>query len=372
MILARPDLVHLPAGGPYLATHSAGCIPKTALPIAQQHYFEPWVALGGDAWPKWLSGLDDYRELLASLLGGNAADYCPQPNLSAGLSKLLPALPRPTTDKNVWIATEETFPSLGFAMQMSERWGYKIRFIPRERDPAELETWIDAMLPDVCGALVMHVHSNTGVVAPVIEIAKLCAERGLFSLIDVAQSAGILPLDVEAIGADVVLGSCIKWLCGGPGAGFMWIRPTLIDKLEPADVGWFSHSDPFEFDIRSFRYAIDARRFMGGTPAVAPYIIATAGLRLLAEFEVERAFSHNRLLMSYFLDSAPATIRAAARLNRIGGTLCVEVGKQIDTVRAALTTAGVRFDCRGSVVRISFHLYNTIDDAILAARAWPR
>jgi kynureninase len=362
----------VPGPGPYLLTHSVGAMPRTAMHAVYAGFLDPWIQQGGEAWPAWLRGIDDFCGALAALLGGRHTEYCPQPNLSAALAKLLPAFPRPSAGKIVWIATEETFPSLGFVMQLSGGLGYELRLVPQTADPSELQTWVEALTPDVYGALITHVHSNAGTVTPVAEVTRLCRERGIWSIVDVAQSAGILPLSVEALGADAVLGSCVKWLGGGPGAGFLWLRAGLIAKLHPVDVGWFSHADPFEMDIHSFRYAEDARRFWGGTPSVAPYVVATAGLRLLGSIGIEAVLAHNRALIHAFLDAAPPSLRDLVTLDRRGGTLCIPVGERLAAVRAALEAAQVRFDCRGSVVRISFHLCNSMDDAVLTGHTWPR
>src|SRR5258707_405115 len=117
-----------------------------------------------------------------------------------------------------------------------------------------------------------------------------------------------------ALGADVVLGSCVRWLCGGRVAGFWWLGPGLMRQLKPVDVGWFSHADPFEMDIHSFRYADDARRFWGGTPSVAPYAIATAGLELLGAVGIEAVLAHNRALIDAFLQAAPHRVPVGVRL----------------------------------------------------------
>ena len=218
---------------------------------------------GGGAWDSWLKAIQGFRDSLAFLLGGNAADYCAQANLSSGLAKLLPALPEPPNSRAVLLAAEDSFPSLAFVLQHARRSGFVARLIPHAHDPSIEETWADALTSDVAATLVTHVHSNTGAVAPVAKIAALCRERGIRCIVDIAQSAGILPLSLAELGADVVLGSCVKWLCGGPGAGFMWINPALVEELAPPDVGWFSHADPFECDVHSFRYATDARRFWG-------------------------------------------------------------------------------------------------------------
>lgn len=349
--------------------HSVGCLPTRTAAAIQQHYLQPWQLQGGDAWPAWLSSIDEFKETLAVLFGGQAADYCPQANLSSGLAKLLPALPR-RPGRTVLLAAEDSFPSMAFVLQQARETGYETRLIPRAHDPSNIGTWGAALTPEIAAALVTHVHSNTGIVAPVVDIAALCRERGIYSVVDVAQSAGILPVSVMDFAADVLLGSCVKWLCGGPGAGFMWIRPSLLSRLAPTDVGWFSHGDPFEFDVRSFRYADDARRFWGGTPSVAPYVVATVGLRTIADIGVDEIRAHNRELMQVFRGELPVQWRDQVDLERIGGTVCMALGDAREEILSSLRANAVRADSRGSVVRLSFHIYNTGAEAAYVARSW--
>jgi len=356
-----------PGPGPYVLTHSVGCLPRAAHGALEAGYLEPWARRGGNAWPAWLERIDDFRAALALLLGGAAADYCPQGNLSSGLAKVLSALP-PHPRRTVLLAAEESFPSLGFVLDRAARRGWTARFAPHRPDDAE--AWCAALTDDVRAVLVTHVHSNSGRVAPVAEIARRCAQRDILCIVDVAQSAGILPLDLPALGADVVLGSCVKWLCGGPGAGFLWIRSDLAAKLEPDDVGWFSHADPFEMDIHSFRYAPDARRFWGGTPSVASYVMAAASLRVIARIGVDAILAHNRRLIAAFSEALPAAWRARLPSWPTGGTLCIPLGDHQPAITAALAAAGISFDCRGDVVRISFHACNTAGEAVQVAHAW--
>jgi kynureninase len=363
------DQFQVPGPGAYALTHSVGCLPKRCAGALQANFLQPWQMLGGDAWPAWLAAIEGFRASLADLLGGSPADYCPQANLSSGLAKLLPALRR-SKQRTVLLAAEDSFPSLAFVLERAGRHGFNVRLMPRARDPSELTSWADALSSDVALALVTHVHSNSGAVAPAAKIAALCRDRGIFSVLDVAQSAGILPVSIPGLGADVVLGSCIKWLCGGPGAGFLWIDPALIQRLEPPDVGWFSHADPFEFDVHSFEYAPDARRFWGGTPSVLPYTIAAESIRVLTDIGVAAVRSHNLELMNIFRTELPAAWRAGIALERIGGTLCLPLGEARPRVARALAANGVRVDYRGPVVRLSFHIYNTAAEAADIAHCW--
>ncbi len=360
----------VPGSGPYLLTHSVGCLPQGARDALESGFLQPWVERGGNAWPEWLDEMERFRAALAQLLGGTAAEYCPQGNLSSGLAKLLTALPAASAGKRVLLAAEDSFPSLGFVLQQAQRHGFETRLVPRTQLPDDIRTWSDALDADVRLALVTHVHSNTGRVAPIADIAKLCRERDILCVVDVAQSAGILPLNVSTLDADVVLGSCIKWLCGGPGAGYMWIRTALLPTLQPVDVGWFSHENPFEMDIHSFRYAGDARRFWGGTPSVAPFVVAAASLRHIHSLGVANILAHNRRLLQAFREALPPGWRARLPAWPAGGTLCVALGPDFDEVTRALRTCGAQFDTRGDVIRLSFHACNPEDDALRVARAW--
>ncbi len=367
--LSCRERFHVPEGGPYALSHSVGCLPKSAYQALETGYLEPWRTSGGNAWPAWLDTIENFRLALARLVGGRAADYCPQSNLSSGLSKLLPALPQ-RTHRSVLLAHETAFPSLAYVLGRADRHGYRCRVIPGNEDPTDPDVWKRALTGDVAAALVTHVHSTTGLRVPVREISTLCHERSISCILDVAQSAGVIPFYVPDTGADVVLGSCVKWLCGGAGAGYMWVRPELVSMLEPVDVGWFSHAHPFEFDIHEFEYAPDARRFWGGTPSVAPYALATEGLKLIAELGVDTIYAHNRALAQLFLERVPGRWRETINLDRIGGTLCIELGDAFDRVTNGLRQMRAYFDTRDRAVRISFHAYNERRDAEQLAEAF--
>jgi len=364
------SLFHVPGPGPYALTHSAGCLPRSAADALRTHYVEPWQQRGGDAWPEWLAHTDGFRAALAALLGGEPADWCPQPNVSAALTRLLGALPPADPARSVWLLHEDAFPSVGFVLQALQRHGHRLRLIPRDHDPGLPETWTHAIGTEVRGIVLTHVHSNTGRVTPVATVARHCRALGVLSIVDVAQSAGILPWTIDGLQADAVIGSCIKWLCGGPGAGFMWLRPELCSQLDPVDVGWFSHADPFEFDIHHYQHAADARRFWGGTPDVAPLVIAAQSLRELHSIGTEAILAHNRGLMDVFRGAVPAQWRAAIRTEGMGGTLCLPAGSDAAPISERLRAAGVRHDRRGATLRISFHLCNDARDAEQVASAF--
>lgn len=356
----------LPEGGPYLLAHAAGALPVSTQSDFAAGYFEPWAQGGNGAWGAWLGHIDGFRNALSTLLGGHMRDFCPKPNLSAALFSVLSGLKK-NDKKNVILASAHMFASLGFVAQKAKALGFELRLLNETLDPSGAAVWINAMSDDVCVIIAMHVHSNNGLVSPVQTLCDNAREKGIFSIIDVAQSAGVMPITLNDWRADVVIGSCLKWLCGGPGAGFMWVNPNIINDLTPIDIGWFSHENPFEFDIGEFRYAPDALRFWGGTPSIAPYIIATTGVNLINEIGVDKIHTHNRALTNYVCDNADEHWRPQLDLKQKGGTMCIKAGEQCAAISAKLNAYNCHFDTRSDVVRLSFHLWNDENDAKIVA-----
>lgn len=346
-------------GNPYLLSHSVGLLSKRGAATLEDAYIAPWKSRGGDAWPVWLQIIDDFRAELAKLLGGDASCFCPQPNLSAAFVKYLLSLPSLGRAHCV-LMHRDAFPSMGFAVEALRDFGVTLEFLPAGSDPCAMETWVSALEPHHDIVLITHVHSNTGAVSPVADIIDVCRKRNVRSVVDVAQSAGILPIDLKNWSANMVMGSCVKWLCGGPGAGFIWVNETDLGALKPRDVGWFSHEDPFEFDITSFRYAEDAMRFWGGTPSIAPYAAALGGLQTLNEIGETVIWEHNRALLNAALEALPGCITAGIDLGKNGGTLCLSCPPgDIAGLIEALQEERIQVDCRASTMRASFHIYNT-------------
>ena len=349
--------------GIYLLSHSVGCLPTLAEKHFTENYLSSWKISGGDAWPSWLSVIDSFNLELTKLLGGNADDFCPQSNLSSGLTKYLTAMPVVKT-RNKVLMHGSAFPSMGFVVKCLEQFGYELVLIDESFSPTDLNVWQEHLTADVAATLITHVHSNTGVVSPVADIAKLCREKDIKVMVDVAQSAGIIPINLGDWNADVVFGSCVKWLCGGPGAGFMWINPATLKTLLPIDAGWFSHENPFEFDIRHFDYAASAKRFWGGTPSIAPYALAQGSLLQINQIGVDAIYAHNRLLLNTVLEAAQPWLCHNIDLANNGGTLCLSFEQSVaDKVEDKLQQLSAYIDRRNNTIRISFHIYNTLDEA---------
>ncbi|MCC2617564.1 aminotransferase class V-fold PLP-dependent enzyme [Aestuariibacter halophilus] len=353
---------HVPEGI-YLLSHSVGCQLRSAESALHAQVMKPWQQAGGDAWPAWLDGVAGFRQAIATLLNGQIEDVCPQTNLSSGFGKYLQALNLPVS-RRVILMHEDAFPSMGFVVKGLEPLGYELRLIPSQHSAVQPTAWDKYLTPDVGVALITHVHSNTGWASPIEQLVERCRQQGIRTVVDVAQSAGVLNIDVQRWQADVVLGSCVKWLCGGPGAAFMWVNPNHSDDLTPVDVGWFSHASPFEFDIHRFEAAPGALRFWGGTPSVLPYVMATPSVAWLMDLGIETVQQHNRILTRPIREVAHRRDLWLVPEEHSGGTLCVPFTEpQLAWLLPRLEQKQVRYDRRGTVLRWSLHVYNSLAQA---------
>ncbi|GAB5413659.1 MAG: aminotransferase class V-fold PLP-dependent enzyme [Congregibacter sp.] len=361
-----------PSGEGYLLNHSAGLPPLSSRDALQEGLFGPWTASDDQVWTHWMGAIAYFREQLAKVINHDAAMLCPQPSVSSGLSQILSALPTQASRKRLLIA-ERAFPSLGFVFKVAERQGFEVVMVPKEENTLDPDVWAGYLDERVHCVVFTHVHSNTSEchdITPLCELARNC---GAISVVDVAQSIGIRRVDAREWNPDFIVGSCLKWLCGGSGAGFLWVNPARVADCEPADVGWFSHRDPFEFDIHNFEYAPDALRFWGGTPSVAPALVAAHSIEALLEVGLDRIEAHNRALGALISNAAsPHVQRSPLNASERGGTVVLHCGGDQLLFTQCLTQAAVQFDERREGVRLSPHLYNTEADVTLILRCLPR
>ncbi|WP_169542430.1 aminotransferase class V-fold PLP-dependent enzyme [Sphingomonas baiyangensis] len=346
--------------GTYLLSHSVGCQPVGARAALDEALFAPWANRGGDAWPGWLATIEGFRCEVAALIGADPSGVCPQTNVSSAVAKIIHALPQ-REGRRVLLLGHEDFPSIGFVLAEAARYGWETRFLPADADPADLATWETALGDDVQAALVTHAFSNRSALLPVRDIARAVRAAGATSIVDCVQTLGVLPVDVADWGADYVVGSSVKFLCGGPGAAFLWGSADAIAAARPVDTGWFSHENPFEFDIHHFRMAGDALRFWGGTPSVAPFALAAHAIAMLREIGVDAIAEHNQALIDRLHDRwGSGHIRSATERGARGNAVLLAVHDPAAAL-ATLRARAIYADARQGAIRVAPHLYN--DDA---------
>jgi kynureninase len=184
-------------------------------------------------------------------------------------------------------------------------------------------------------------------------------------LIDTYQSAGIIPLDVKALGVDFAVGGCLKWLCGGPGNAFLYTRPDLLKTIRPSFTGWLAHQEPFAFDTDSLRPRDDAMRMMNGTPTIPAYYAAKAGLDIINEIGVDRIREKSKRMTARVLELTEENGFSSVSSRdpeRLAGTVAVQVpdGRHVSR---RLKERDYLVDYRVGVgIRVSPHFYNTLEE----------
>ncbi|MFC4699229.1 aminotransferase class V-fold PLP-dependent enzyme [Glaciecola siphonariae] len=380
------SIYHRPVGV-YALAHSVGPLCKTATSQLNEHYLEPWQTTGGDAWPHWMSQIDRFRNALSVLLNTNSADICPQPSVSIAFSQWLAALakrnkrknstkpPSPSSPKKV-IMHKDAFASLGFAVKgLCETYHLELCLIDGSAN--DLSEW-EAQLSqaDAFACLLTHAHSNTGELSNIAQLSALAHAHNVWCGVDIAQSVGIIPIDITQWSVDCVVGSSVKWLSGGPGAAFLCLASEHAEELAPDHLAWFSHENPFEFDITHFAPAKGVTRFFGGTPSIAPFILAASAIEQHVSISTSVYREHNLMLMRHFLQellqTSPQAIPAhycdllsktpsrSSQNIACSGTLCLPLPAN-DTAQK-LTQAGVKFDQREQLIRLSFSVINDVND----------
>ncbi len=211
---------------------------------------------------------------------------------------------------------------------------------------------------------VSHVLFKSGEIQDVERIVERAHEAGAHVILDAYQSAGIVPLDLTALNVDFAVGGSVKWLCGGPGNGWLYVRPDLAALLEPSYTGWQAHESPFAFE-EEMRYAAGAARFLTGTPNVPALYAATAGYDLIEEIGVERIRANSLRqtdLLIALADAAGFGVASPRDPERRGGTVTVHVD-EFPAVHKELSERQILCDFRpGAGIRIGPHYYSSDDE----------
>src|SRR5215470_5599001 len=259
-------------------------------------------------------------------------------------------------ERNRIVYEEENFPSVRYLHQAQR--GAEIVVC---RDEEEIVAAIDErtlLVP------ITHVIFKTGRIQDVQPIVERAHEVGASVVLDAYQSAGTVPLDVTALGVDFAVGGSVKWLCGGPGAAWLYVRPDLAATLEPAVTGWQAHARPFAFEPEQ-EYAEGSWRFLTGTPNVPALYAATAGYDVIEEVGVDRVRKRSlelTALLIELLDEAGFPVGSPRDPSRRGATVVVKPPGH-ERIGRGLLERGVIIDWRPDVgLRLGPHFFNTEDE----------
>jgi kynureninase len=355
------------ARGVHLISHSLGAMPGAARANAAK-FIDEWEDDSIASWGlHWLPAVRDLGDTIGRVLGVAPGTVCMLPNVSIAQAIVASCFDF-EGPRNRVVYDDLNFSTVHYVWQGQARRGAEVVVVPSaDGVHPPTERLLEAIDERTLLVPISHVLFRSSGMYDAKRIIDRAHAVGAMVLLDVYQSAGTVPLDLAAWGCDMACGGSVKWACGGPGAGYLYVRPDLLPRLEPAMTGWFAHAEPFAFDMGPMRYAADAWRMIGGTMPVPAVYTARAGWDILARLGVDRirakSLRQTRLLRE-LVEARGCTVRTPAGDGEHGGTICFDVPEgNADAVSRELVRRRFFHDYRPRCgLRVSPHFYTTDDE----------
>ena len=368
-LLRYRDEFPILATSTYLVSNSLGAMPRT-VPDRLAEYAQQWATLGVRAWAQgWWEMPVSVGDEIAPLIGAGAGEVAMVPNVSVAQAQVLSALDY-GGGRDTIVMTAMDFPSVRYVYDaLAARLGARIVVVPSDDGiSVSEERLIEAIDERTRLVAISHVLFRSAYVLDVARIAAHAHAMGALLSLDAYHSVGVLPVDVRALDADFLTGGVLKWLCGGPGGCFLWVRPAVGATIAPALTGWQAHRHPFAFEPE-MEYADAAWRWLGGTPVIPALFAATEGPRILRAVGIdavrEKSIRQTSRLIA-LADARGYPVTAPRDAARRGGTVAFDVPHARE-VALALLASDVIVDYRpGAGIRVAPHFY-TSDEEIEAA-----
>jgi kynureninase len=345
----------------YLISHSLGAMPS-AVEERVLEYAHTWKTRGIRAWSEgWWEMPITVGDQVGRIIGATPGSTVMHQNVAVAeaivLSCFRPVDPR----RNRVVYEDGNFPSVRYLYQAQP--DLEVVVVPDDAAIVEAIDERTLLVP------ITHVLFKTGEIQDVDAIVRRAHEVGAHVILDAYQSAGIVPLEVTELNVDFAVGGSVKWLCGGPGNGWLYVRPDLADLLEPTFMGWQAHARPFAFEPE-LEYAAGVARFLTGTPNVPALYAATAGYDLIEEIGVDRiranSLRQTQLLID-LLETAGFEVATPRDPARRGGTVTVRT-PEFEAVHRELAERRILCDFRPDAgIRLGPHYFNTDEELRHAA-----
>ncbi len=351
-LLAYRDRFSILEHTTYLINHSLGAMPA-AVEERMQEYARTWAERGIRAWGEgWWTLPLTVGDQIGRIVGAPPGSVCMHQNVSVAESVVISCFQQPG-DRNRIVFEHENFPSVRYVFQSRH-----------DLDVVAADDVVSAIDERTLLVPVQHVLFKSAEIQDVEAIVRRAHEAGAYVVLDAYQSAGTVPLDVTALGVDFAVGGSVKWLCGGPGAGWLYVRPDLIEQLEPSVTGWQAHARPFAFEPE-LEYAEGVARFLTGTPNVPALYACTPGYDLIEEIGVVRIRANSLRQTQLLIDGAEARgfeVRSPREPERRGGTVTVHV-PGFEAVHKELSERQILCDFRPDAgIRLGPHYFTSDEE----------
>jgi kynureninase len=340
----------------YLVSHSLGAMPRKAADRLNE-FARMWAERGIRAWAEgWWETPWRVGDQVGRIIGAPPGSTVMHQNVAIAEAVALSCFRPVDPERNRVVYERGNFPSVRYLYQAQP--DLEVTVCEEDGDIVERIDERTLLVP------ITHVLFKSGEIQQVEPIIRRAHEVGAHVILDCYQSAGIVSLDVTALGVDFAVGGSVKWLCGGPGNGWLYVRPDLAESLEPTYTGWQAHARPFGFE-EEMEYASGVRRFLTGTPNVAAHYAATAGYDVVEEIGIERiregSLRQTQLVID-LADEAGFEVVSPRDPARRGGTVTIRV-PDFPAVHAELEARAILCDFRPDAgIRLGPHFYSTDDE----------
>lgn len=353
------------ASGIHLLSHSLGPVPR-AVRESMSEYYDAWEHhTSEDAWAtSWWTLSRRVGDRIARILGGKPGSVQIEPNASLALATVASCFD--FKGRNKVVTTALDFPSMEYFWDAQRHIGARVEVVPSvDGVSVPLERILDAIDSETCLVALAHTSYRSSWRVDARAMVEHAHAKGAQVLLDVYQSAGVVQLNAAEWNVDFLIGGTIKWLCGGPSCGYLYVRPDLHRDLRPRLTGWVAHDSPFDFAHAPMRYAKSVRRFAQGTPSIPALYSAIPGLEIIESVGVPEIAAESQRRTQWMIEFAQQrgwTINTPLEKNQRGGSVMIGV-ENAQLVAERLAERRVFVDWRpGAGLRISPHFFNTDEE----------
>ncbi len=342
----------------YLNSCSKGAL-SVEVKAAYAHYLDDWQTLGSP-WGLWVEKLERTRASFAKLINAEPDEVAVVTSVSAAVSSLASALEF-SGERRRLVLSDFEFPTVAQIWHAQEARGAEVVHIPEQNGEIGLESYERAIDERTLLVSVAQVCYRHGGLQDAGAITELAHAHGALVLLDAYQALGTMPIDVKALGVDILVGGALKYLLGSSGLAFMYVRKELIEALSPTATGWFAQKDIMRLDIYAHEPSPTARRFEAGTPAVPNLYAGLAGLDLIHSVGTEAVQAHLKTLTDTLKSKANERGYRLATPEAHGAMVALK-SNDVETLVGKLERQDIIVSSRDGNLRISPHLYNELDD----------
>ena len=357
----------------YMISNSLGAMPKEVTEELNL-YTKSWQFLGVEAWHQWFPLVDEVSSLFANIIGANSEDVILIHNLTIAHAIIASSLDF-SARRNKIVYTDLHFPSISYVWQGWQKYGARPVVI-------QSEDGITVEVEKICAAIdettlivpISHIYFRSGALQDVQSIIDRAHQMGALVILDSYQATGVVPIDVKALDVDILMSGVLKWLCGGPGAAFMYVRRNLQEQFQPAIRGWLADREPFAFQMPDVNFTPGMHRFLSSSIQVPCLYTAKSGLKIITEVGVEAIRKKSLELTNRIIalaDEFGFTVNTPREPMKRGGAITVNPINASTQDNSPITQKicedliARRFlvDYRPPLgIRIAPHFYNTLDE----------